>query len=322
MTKKQVFLALSLALLIAVAVATIQDVGNRQYLAVQQRYAKDYNTTLDAQVQQLFPAFAAAQRGDTYRVERCISCHVPDIATIGPQQAAKHLSQDFFKYDPNAQTLAQQYHLTGTHPALIDSQLYGQYGAGAYASPDGFTPYTIPGANGTTQAVKLPGFIPSFLDPSANKGTPFGIDSAGCIVCHNGNRLALTQTDAHQNLIVNPEYSWSAGAALYYKECVACHGAQGEGGVGPPLNNQDRLGFFNEDYYYRCIEWGFTDFEHYSSVMPNWGSVDPQFTYDPTLGSHQGRDKQKPSTQRVLSEQQIQTLIEFIRHWENYSTLP
>ena len=65
---------------------------------------------------------------------------------------------------------------------------------------------------------------------------------------------------------------------------------QGEGGKGPPLNNQDRLGYFNEDYYYRCIEYGFTDFEHIGSIMPNWGGTASDFTYDPT------RDKQKPGS--------------------------
>ena len=76
------------------------------------------------------------------------------------------------------------------------------------------------------------------------------------------------------------------------------------------------MGFFQEDYYYRCIEYGFTDFEHYSSIMPNWGSVAADFHYDPS------RDKQPPNPVRVLSEAQIQILIQFIRHWENYSTLP
>ena len=64
------------------------------------------------------------------------------------------------------------------------------------------------------------------------------------------------------------------------------------------------------------LEYGFTDFEHYGSIMPVWGSVAPGFVYDPL------RDKQQPSNARVLSEQQIATLIQFIRHWESYSTLP
>jgi mono/diheme cytochrome c family protein len=159
------------------------------------------------------------------------------------------------------------------------------------------------------------------INPATAPASQLGIDSVGCIVCHNGSRLALQSTggadvNAHENLIINPVYAFTEGAALYYKNCAQCHGGSGEGGVGPPLNNQDRLGFFNEDYYYRCIEYGFTDFEHYGSVMPNWGSVAAGFQYDPV------RDKQQPSTARVLSEQQIAILIQFIRHWENYTTLP
>ena len=318
----RLFVALSAALLILVGIAAAKDTSDRSYLAVQQRYQQDYpDSSFNSQVQQLFPVFPAAQVGSTYRVERCISCHVPDIGTIGPVVAAQRLAQDFFKYEPNAQQLAQQYHLTGTHPAYVSvggglsppALSYAQYGA------DGFTSYSYV-INGKKQTAQLPGFLPSFLNPAKQpSGTQEGIDAIGCIVCHNGNRLGLNTTgidDAHQNLIVNPEYSFTEGASLYYKYCAQCHGGQGEGGVGPPLNNQDRLGFFNEDYYYRCIEYGFTGFEHYSSVMPNWGSVAPDFTYDPA------RDKQQPLPPHTLSEAQIAILIQFIRHWESYSTLP
>ncbi|MEA2616246.1 MAG: hypothetical protein QOE72_2029, partial [Chloroflexota bacterium] len=72
----------------------------------------------------------------------------------------------------------------------------------------------------------------------------------------------------------------------------------------------------NEDYYYRCIEYGYTDFEHLGSVMPAWGSAAPDFHYDPI------RDKQSGKVTRVLSEDQISILVQFIRHWEQYQTLP
>jgi hypothetical protein len=235
--------------------------------------------------------------------------------------AAQRLSQDFFKYAPDAQQLAQQYHLTGVHPAYITpnggstppSISYAQFGA------TGFHSYTYV-QNGKKQSAQLSGFLPSFVDPSTQSqgAGKLGIDQVGCIICHNGNRLGLDTSgvdDAHQNLIVNPVYSFTEGAALYYKNCAQCHGGQGQGGIGPPLNNQDRLGFYNEDYYYRCIEWGFTDFEHYGSVMPDWGGPDPGFVYNPS------RDKQPPLP-RQLSDQQIMILIQFIRHWENYTTLP
>ena len=318
----RLFVALSALLLILVGIAAAKDTSDRSYLAVQQQYQKDYpDSTFNVQVQQLFPNFSAAVVGTAYRVERCISCHVPDIGTIGPAVAAQRLSQDFFKYEPNAQQLAQQYHLTGTHPAFVTlggglnppAISYTNYGA------DGFTSYSYV-INGKKQTAQLPGYLPSFLNPkNLPAGSQEGIDAIGCIVCHNGQRLGLNTTgidNAHENLIINPDYSFTEGASLYYKYCAQCHGGQGEGGIGPPLNNQDRLGFFNEDYYYRCIEYGFTGFEHYGSVMPNWGGVAADFTYNPT------RDKQQPLPPHTLSEDQIQILIQFIRHWENYSTLP
>jgi mono/diheme cytochrome c family protein len=319
----RLFVALSAALLILVGWAAARDTSARPYLAIQEQYQKDYpGSTFDVSVQQLFPNFTIAQVAGSFRVERCISCHVPDIATIGPTEAAKRLSQDFFKYEPNAQQIAAQNHYTGTHPAFVSTNgganppsiSYTTFGA------DGFTSYSYI-QNGQKLTAKLPGFIPSFINPLTAPANQIGIDSVGCIVCHNGSRLALQSTggadvNAHQNLIINPVYVFTEGAALYYKNCAQCHGGSGEGGVGPPLNNQDRLGFFNEDYYYRCIEYGFTDFEHYGSIMPVWGSVAPGFVYDPV------RDKQQPSNARVLSEQQIATLIQFIRHWESYSTLP
>ncbi|MEO8897194.1 MAG: cytochrome c [Candidatus Dormibacter sp.] len=336
------FVALSALLIAMVGVAAARDSVDRDYLSIQQRYQSDYNTGFNIQIQQIFPTFADAKRGDTFRVERCISCHVPDIGTIGPELAAQRLAKDFMKYEPNAQAIITQNHLTGVHPAYIaygpsvvsstgqgfapamDYSIYGISGTG-------FQPFSVTGA--TTNAKQgyqidpttvLPGPLPASVDPkviNAGAANPsaqkVGIDQVGCIICHNGSRLALdlSSTGAHENLIVNPEYDFTAGAQLYYKYCVTCHGVQGEGGKGPPLSNQDRLGYYNEDYYYRCIEYGFTDFEHIGSIMPDWGSVSPDFTYDPT------RDKQKPGS-RVLSEDQIHILIQFIRHWENYNTLP
>ena len=328
------FVGLSVALLGLVAWAAFKDSANRGYITIQQQYLKDYPTSdFNVQVQQLFPSFPQATiEGDTYRVERCISCHVPDIGTIGPVAAAQRLSKDFFKYEPNAKQLAAQYHLTGIHPAYISAtgsnypptMSYAQYGPTGFTSFS-YTPYTAPGAPVASRVtVKQPGPLPDFLNPSTNygaAGTPtgnLGIDQVGCIVCHNGNRLGLDETDAHQNLIINPEYSFTEGAQLYYLNCARCHGGQGEGGAGPPLNNQDRLGYFNEDYYYRCIEYGFTGFEHLGSIMPNWGGIASDYNAQanpPGPGA-------VLNTSPVLSPTQINILIQFIRQWENYNTLP
>jgi Cytochrome C oxidase, cbb3-type, subunit III len=328
------FVGLGVALLGLVAWAAFKDSANRGYITIQQQYLKDYpSSDFNVQVQQLFPSFPQATiEGDTYRVERCISCHVPDIGTIGPVAAATRLSQDFFKYEPNAKQLAAQYHLSGIHPAYISptgsnyppSMSYQQYGPTGFTSFT-YTPYSAPGAPAAAPVtVEQPGPLPNFLNPSTSygaAGTPtgnLGIDQIGCIVCHNGNRLGLDETDAHQNLIINPEYSFTEGAQLYYANCARCHGGQGEGGAGPPLNNQDRLGFFNEDYYYRCIEYGFTGFEHLGSIMPNWGGIASDYNPQANPPGHGAILNTSP----VLTQTQINLLVQFIRQWENYNTLP
>ena len=341
MTTK-IFVALAAVLVALVGIAAYRDSTNRDYLNIQAQYASDYSTTISAQAQQIFPVFPEAKLGQTPRVERCISCHVPDIAAVGPEIAAQRIAQDFLKYEPNAQAIIAQNHLTGVHPAYIangnavqdaknDGRLapampYSVYGA----TGTGFLPYSITGAATDAKqgyvidpSTTLPGPLPSYvapavLDPNATPDTQkIGIDQVGCIVCHNGGRLALDEATAHTNLIINPEYDYTEGAKLYYQYCVTCHGVQGGGGIGPPLNNQDRLGYYNEDYYYRCIEYGMTDFEHIGSKMPNWsGNVADNFTFTP------GRDTTHPNTTRTLSEDQIHVLIEFIRHWQDYTNIP
>ena len=235
----RLFLALAAVLLVLTGIAAAKDSSDRHYLAIQEQYKRDYpDSKFDVAVQQLFPQFADAKRGDTFRVERCISCHVPDIAIVGPQKAAERLVKDFLKYEPDHDRIAKTYGLTLTHPATITRQLYDQYGEDSYATTDGFHPYSIAGDTpGTVQTVKLPGFIPKFLSPAQNGGKEMGIDTVGCIVCHNGQRLSLTDTESHLNLIINPEFTWTEGASLYYKYCATCHGAFGEGKIGPPLAN-------------------------------------------------------------------------------------
>jgi Cytochrome C oxidase, cbb3-type, subunit III len=334
MTSRILFVGLSVALLALVAWAAFKDSAARTYITVQQQYLKDYpSSDFNVQVQQLFPSFPQATiEGDTYRVERCISCHVPDIGTIGPVEAAKRLSQDFFKYEPNAKQLAAEYHLTGIHPAYVSatgsnyppSMSYAQYGPNGFTSFT-WTPYTPPGAAPAAPVtVQQPGPLPNFINPSTDfgqAGNPtgsLGIDQIGCIVCHNGNRLGLDETTAHQNLIINPEYSFTEGAQLYYANCARCHGGQGEGGAGPPLSNQDRLGFFNEDYYYRCIEYGFTGFEHLGSIMPNWGGIASDYNPKANPPGPGAVLNKSP----VLTQTQINILVQFIRQWESYNTLP
>ena len=88
----RVFVALAAVTILLFGIAAAKDSHDRQYLSIQDQYKQDYpQSSFDTKVQQLFPAFPAAKRGDTFRVERCISCHVPDIAQIGPQVAAQRL---------------------------------------------------------------------------------------------------------------------------------------------------------------------------------------------------------------------------------------
>src|SRR5207302_5568257 len=80
---------------------------NRPWLPIQQAYAQKYGADFPIQVQQLFPR---VQVNNQFVVERCITCHVPDIQKIGPQEAASRLG-------PN-------------HPSVINDAVFAKYGQG------------------------------------------------------------------------------------------------------------------------------------------------------------------------------------------------
>ena len=330
------FLVVAGLFLVALAFAFYQDL-NRPWIGIQQRYQARYGGDFPIQVQQLFPK---VQVNGQFKVERCISCHVPDIQKLGPQEAAKRLG-------PN-------------HPAVINDAIFAKYGqdtlicrpvTAAAASPSptpkpsaratprpsaspsprpspaatggtggtsggtpatstappacsnsSATPYYVLDVNGkvvTDSAGKpmvapLTGFI-----PSTYKG--LGIDESGCIICHNGNRQATTQEGAHQNLVANPFAVFDQAPNLYEQSCAQCHGATGEGLKGPPLNDQNRLGFFNDDYYYRCIYYGNLGDEHLGTIMPAWG------------------------VRKLLPapvNQKVDLLVNWIRMWQQYGSLP
>jgi cytochrome c2 len=166
-------------------------------------------------------------------------------------------------------------------------------------------PYYVLDANGkvvndpsTNKPIvaQLTGFI-----PNAYKG--LGIDESGCIICHNGNRQATDQAGAHQNLVANPFATFNTAPQIFESTCASCHGATGEGGKGPPLNDQNRLGFFNDDYYYRCIYLGNTGEEHLGTIMPAWGV------------SQKGRPA-------ILKSDTINLLVHWIRMWQQYASRP
>jgi len=146
-------------------------------------------------------------------------------------------------------------------------------------------------ATGKPEVAQLTGFL-----PSQYKG--LGIDETGCVICHNGNRQATTEAGAHQNLVPNPFAVYQNAPQLYENSCAQCHGATGEGLKGPPLDDQNRLGFFNDDYYHRCIFAGNLGSEHLGSIMPPWG------------------------LKHLMSNSQIDLLVHWIRLWQQYTSLP
>lgn len=317
--------------------------ANRDYVPIQQKYLGQYGGSFPIQIQQLFPK---VQVNGNFQIERCITCHVPDIQKIGPEQAAQRLG--------------------GGHPVRIDDQVFAKYGqdtlmcrtlpaAAASASPPASTSASAkasPSAAASPSASATPSGPPSAKNPKTAAGaltggstapapatvscqdpsaTPYylldatghqvtdqagkpvvaaltgfiprqfkglGIDESGCIVCHNGNRQGTTVNGAHQNLVPNPFAVYDTAPTLYENSCAQCHGALGEGGKGPPLNDQDRLGFFQDDYYQRCIYAGNRGSEHLNTIMPAWG------------------------LQHILSNSRITLLVHWIRLWQDYARLP
>ena len=187
--------------------------------------------------------------------ERCITCHVPDIAIIGGKVAAQRIPL----------IKAPKDRAPVSHPDRITSEMVKTYGL-----------------------------------PSQYAGQ--AIDVTGCMVCHNGQGLATDKIGAHRNLIVNIFDVVDRAGPIFKNNCAQCHGQQGEGGIGPPLNDQHRLGFFNDDYYYDCVFYGAQSEHHLKSVMPSWGAKH-LFSSNPTennnkvsLMVHWVRHYQKPLT--------------------------
>ncbi len=75
-----------------------------------------------------------------------------------------------------------------------------------------------------------------------------------------------------------------SGQVLFQKKCAVCHGNEGAGGVGVPLNLNDFLSTTSDYYLYQTIKMG----------RP--GRIMPDFA--------------------VLSEEQIQSIIHYIRSWK------
>ena len=80
-----------------------------------------------------------------------------------------------------------------------------------------------------------------------------------------------------------------AGAALFGQNCATCHGNQGEGDIGPALNDKTFLASTADDTIFSVISSGVPD-----TQMPAWNQ------------SHGG----------PLTDQSVNQLVAFIRSWE------
>lgn len=126
------------------------------------------------------------------------------------------------------------------------------------------------------------------------------IGRSDCLMCHKqGVGEAPRIPDAHQGLDSTtcqtchaaPASAELSGAEMYTRVCARCHGAEGEGGVGPALNARDFLNQVSETELRETIIRG-----RGASEMLAWGD----------LG--------------LLTERQVDDLVAMIRGWE--STAP
>jgi hypothetical protein len=223
------FFFISCAALMAVLAAAFYLDYNKEWksyeLAYFQHFPRKDATTGDpiVPVEQVYQM----QPKNANEVERCITCHVPDLAIVGGKEAARRIPLIIPAAKRNPQT----------HPDKITADMVQTYGL-----------------------------------PSQYAGQP--LDQTGCMICHNGQGLATDREGAHRNLIVNLFDVVDRGGVIFKNNCAACHGQNGEGGIGPPLNEQHRLGFFNDDYYYECVFYGQSSEHHTGSKMPVWGATD------------------------------------------------
>ena len=91
------------------------------------------------------------------------------------------------------------------------------------------------------------------------------------------------------NLVADQEAAVEAGAGLYTENCAACHGEQGEGLVGPPLNSRELLRSTPDELLFSLTRTGVP-----GTNMPAWGQA---------FGG-------------PFTDEQVDQLIAYLRAWE------
>jgi mono/diheme cytochrome c family protein len=79
------------------------------------------------------------------------------------------------------------------------------------------------------------------------------------------------------------------GRALYQENCVACHGGNGEGKIGPALNSRELLKITSDDTFFSLTRIGVP-----GTIMPAWGQA----------------------TGGPFTDEQLRQIVAFIRSWE------
>ena len=82
-----------------------------------------------------------------------------------------------------------------------------------------------------------------------------------------------------------------AGARLFAENCASCHGLKGEGKEGPQLNNRVLLQYATDRYLFETVRRG------------RRGTSMPSFV-------------QAATSHRVLSDEEIESIVRFMRSWE------
>jgi mono/diheme cytochrome c family protein len=91
------------------------------------------------------------------------------------------------------------------------------------------------------------------------------------------------------NLVADQEMAVKAGAGLFAENCDACHGEQGEGLVGPPLNSRELLRSTPDELLFSLTRTGVP-----GTNMPAWGQA---------FGG-------------PFTDEQVDQLIAYLRAWE------